>query len=92
MRNLDDKIALLSDTVDDLRKSVNMLKLLQNHDSSIKPNHAFRIAPTICHHEVISIRLIQTPDDRGQKITLKQSIPTSIWKADYGPLRAKREP
>ncbi|ANS05325.1 hypothetical protein [uncultured Mediterranean phage] len=92
MMNMDEKFGLLRDTVEDLRKSHNMIKLLQDHDSSIKTNHTLRIAPTVCNGLVISIRITQAPQDRGQKITLKQPIPTTTWKADYGPLRAKREP
>ena len=92
MRGLTDNLNILSNTVEELRKSVNMLKLIQAHDSTINTDQALRIAPTVCNGLVISIRIFQTPQDLGQKINLRQSIPTSTWKADYGPLRIPREP
>ena len=92
MSDISQKLELLSQTVEDLRKSINMIKLLQAHDSSIKTDHTLRVAATVCNGMVISICVIHTPQDQGQKITLKQPIPTPTWKADYGPLRAKREP
>ena len=61
MMNMDEKFGLLRDTVEDLRKSHNMIKPLQDHDSSIKTTHTLRTAPTVCHGWLVVVLMCVPP-------------------------------